>query len=117
MSKSLEELKNEMASVYANKHGIAIAKKVKVFTVDLHLGVPQQYDYEYSKNIIAEYAFMDGFDAAIKAVSESEKKLVEALVEISKLNITGSNVYCSAENAVKTANEALKDYASVKAKL
>lgn len=62
-------MKNEMASVYANKHGIAIAKKVKIFTVDLHLGNPQQYDYEYSKNIIAEYAFMAGFDAAIKAVS------------------------------------------------
>lgn len=105
--KSLEELKNELAEkqmIYEPKYG---GKD--------HSGYDTMMKYEV--NYERHEAFIAGFDAAIKAVSESEKKLVEALVEISKLNITGSNVYCSAENAVKTANEALKDYASVKAKL
>ena len=106
MSKSLEELKNEMASRYANKQGVAIAKKVKVFTVDLHLGNPQQYDYEYSKNIIAEYAFIAGFDAAIKAVSERGKKLMEEIEKIKSENISLKIDHQALENSNRKLNEA-----------
>jgi len=81
MSKSLEELKNELCKI---------------------------------KKISDSRDFKNGWDEAIKAVSEREKKLVEALIEISKLNITGSNVYGSAEHAVETANKALKDYLGMK---
>lgn len=116
MSKSLEEFKNEMASLYANKQGVAIAKKVKVFTVDLHLGNPQQYDYEYSKNIIAEYAFIAGFDAAIKAVSEREKNLLNALLSYQGqiARVYGEKIPDAFKIPHSFAEEALKDYRGMK---
>jgi len=93
--KSLEELKNELATAYGNK-----------WRTDAY-------------NFFAYDAFKQGFDAAIKAVSERENKLLNALLSYQGqiARVYGDKIPDAFKIPYSFAEEALKDYASVKAKL
>ena len=82
MTEQDKKIRDELAEYYATTDG-AIIEKRECFTVDKHLGAPQQYEYVKIYNNNAYCAFRGGFDAGFKnAIKQAQESLFKILNQI-----------------------------------
>jgi len=110
MSKSLEEIlkdiKYDEDSCLITLDGVEIGQ----WNDEAHCDYPEDLIWRRDISNFHHKAFKAGFDAAIKAVSDREKKLVEALEKINREELNSQRPGGGYSNSAKISYEALKEF-------